>query len=35
LKLSEEFEEQMTERTQSYAEKFNAERSKPGTNPFK
>ncbi len=35
LKAAKEFEQQMTEKTESYVEKFNDERSKYAINPFK
>ncbi len=34
LKLAEEFEQQMTEKTTSYVEKFNRERNRNAVNPF-
>ncbi len=34
LKLSEEFEQEMKEKVESYAERFNAERSRNAVNPF-
>lgn len=34
LKLAEEFEQEMKEKTESYAERFNAERNKNAVNPF-
>jgi hypothetical protein len=34
LKLSEEFEQQMKDKTHSYVERFNDERSKNVVNPF-
>lgn len=34
LKLAEEFEQEMKEKVESYAERFNAERNRNATNPF-
>jgi molecular chaperone GrpE (heat shock protein) len=34
LKLSEEFEQEMKEKVENYAERFNAERSRNAVNPF-
>ncbi len=34
LKLSEEFEQEMKEKVESYAERFNVERSRSAVNPF-
>ncbi len=34
LKLAEEFEQEMKEKTESYAERFNAERNRNAVNPF-
>lgn len=34
LKLAKEFEQEMKEKVESYAERFNAERNRNATNPF-